>query len=357
MTLLKLFWRFRRSSRIETHQENVLPDEPIILHQYDKVAYDLHETAEVVCRIQAYPKPEFKWYYGSNSAPLQTSSEGHYVISNAMDDNDVYTSILRISNIKKQDYGEYNCQVVNNLGSIEARIKLQSKGPPEKPTRVSAVHVGHNFVTLNWEPGFNGGITNTKYFVSYKKVPANENLLVEGCGTVTKSADWSEVDCQQNVPCNVSHLEQHQSYIFKVKALNTKGHSSNSQEIGVSTRVDRLPIPHRVEFDPASNLIRINIPATCLPLIAVVETNNIETMPIPSWQVVDRLTLHTSGLDPTFREANLGEMNSRGYKAAGRSLADEPIGVDDEFHTKVRVKFCLRTQQEYCGEYVDAERK
>lgn len=172
----------------------------------------------MVCKVQAYPKPEFKWYYGSNSAPLQSSSEGHYVISNnsSNDNNDIYISTLRISNINKNDYGEYNCQVINNLGNIEARIKLQSKGPPEKPHKVTAVHVGHNFVTLNWEPGFNGGITNTKYFVSYKKIAGNDNILVDGCGTVTKSVEWSEVDCQQSVPCNVSHLEQHQSYIFKV---------------------------------------------------------------------------------------------------------------------------------------------
>lgn len=129
----------------------------------------------------------------------------------------MYTSVLKISNIKQQDYGEYNCQVINNLGNIEAKIRLQPKGAPEKPTKLSALYIGHNFVTLNWEPGFNGGIYNTKYFVSYKKIPSTDDILVEGCGIVSRSVDWSEVDCQQNVPCNVSHLDQHQSYVFKVK--------------------------------------------------------------------------------------------------------------------------------------------
>ncbi|XP_065156046.1 hemicentin-1 isoform X2 [Atheta coriaria] len=330
---------------------------PIILHQYNKVAYDLRETAEVVCKIQAYPKPEFKWFYGANSSPLLTSSEGHYVINNSADDNDVYTSILRISNIKHQDYGEYNCQVINSLGRIDAKIRLQKKGAPEKPTHVTALHIGHNYVTLNWEPGFNGGIANTKYFVSYKKVPSNDNIVIKGCGQVTKAADWSEADCKQNVPCNVSHLDQHQNYVFKVKALNTQGQSDNSAEIAVTTRVDRIPIPQRVAYDSSSHSLTINIPMSCLPLIAVVESLT-HDLPIPAWQPVDTLNVEVSGVTPTYKETNLEKLIARlqHNKGIGRSLVDEPIGVNDDYASRVRVKFCLTTHHEHCGDYVEAER-
>ncbi|XP_018335575.1 hemicentin-2 isoform X2 [Agrilus planipennis] len=323
---------------------------PIVLHQYNKVAYDLHETAEVVCKIQAYPKPEFKWFYGSNMSPLLSSSEGHYKVTTTGDDNDVYTSLLRIANIKQNDYGEYNCQVVNNLGSIETRIRLQPKGAPEKPTKVTALYVGPNFVTLNWEPGFNGGISATKYFVSYKKVPSNEDIIVEGCGMVSRNADWLEVDCQQNVPCNVTHLDQHHSYVFKVKALNTKGNSDNSQEVRVTTRVDRIPLPQRVAFDPTTQGLSVNVPATCLPLVAVVEMINSESFPLTSWQVVDTLPLQTSGLVATYKEAILEQGNRRTYPAV-----EEPIGVGDDDNVRVRVKLCLRTHHDHCGDYVEAE--
>ncbi|KAJ8941497.1 hypothetical protein NQ318_005220 [Aromia moschata] len=282
--------------------------EPIVLHQYNKVAYDISETAEVVCKVQAYPKPEFKWFFGTNISPLHSSSEGHYVVQTTSDDNDVYTSILRISRIKKQDYGEYNCQIVNSLGTIEAKIRLQPKGPPEKPTKLMALHTRHNFVTLGWEPGFNGGISNTKYFVSYKKVSSDNDIAVEGCGIVSKASDWSEVDCHQNVPCNVTHLDQHQSYLFKVKALNTKR--------------------HKVAFDRASQTLSINVPATCLPLIAVVETVSNENHPITAWQVIDTFELQVSGLVPTSKEMKLDQVGSRNYKGIGRSLVDEPIGAN-----------------------------
>lgn len=148
------------------------------------------------------------------------SSDGHYEIKTTpSDENDVYTSVLRITNIREADYGEYNCQVVNSMGSIEAKIRLQQKGPPEKPKKLVEKSIGHNFVTLNWEPGFNGGILDTKYFVSYRKVPNNDDFIIDGCGFVSKAQEWSEVDCQQHVPCNVSNLEQHQRYVFKVNTL------------------------------------------------------------------------------------------------------------------------------------------
>lgn len=195
-----------------------ISDEPIILHRYNKVAFDLHETAEVVCKMQAYPKPEFQWSFGTNTAPLFMSSEGHYEINTTTDNNDMYTSILKVTNIKHQDYGDYYCRVINMLGSVKAQIKLQSKGAPEKPRNLQTTEVGHNFVTLLWEPGFDGGLQNTKYFVSYRRVAMPNNEVVTGdCSMMTsRNGEWMEFDCQRNVPCNVTSLDQHQSYVFKV---------------------------------------------------------------------------------------------------------------------------------------------
>lgn len=39
-----------------------------------------------------------------------------------------------------------------------------------------------------------------------------------------------------------------------------------------------------------------------------------------------------------------------------RSLDDEPIGMD-EYSPRVRVKLCLRTHHDHCGEFVEAECK
>lgn len=78
-----------------------------------KVAYDLRETAEVMCRVQAYPRPEFQWFFGSNTAHLTTGADGHYEINTTINQSggDIYTSVLQISNIQAHDYGDYNCRV------------------------------------------------------------------------------------------------------------------------------------------------------------------------------------------------------------------------------------------------------
>lgn len=54
---------------------------------------------------------------------------------------------------------------------------------------------------------------------------------------------------------------------FQVKAYNTKGHSEYSQETVAMTKVDRIPAPQRVTFDPESHALTINIGATCLQLV------------------------------------------------------------------------------------------
>lgn len=85
------------------------------------MAHDTREIAEVVCRVQAYPRPEFQWSLVGNSAPLSPSSglDSHYDITTTAESNDVYTSILRITNVQESDYGEYTCRIGNGLGSLK----------------------------------------------------------------------------------------------------------------------------------------------------------------------------------------------------------------------------------------------
>jgi hypothetical protein len=93
---------------------------------------------------------------------------------------------------------------------------------------VKATEVGHSSVTLLWEPGFDGGHQNTQYFVSYRRVlaSAGDDTLASDCygttGMIPKRSNgegWQEFDCQRNNPCNVTSLEQHHTYVFKVSWL------------------------------------------------------------------------------------------------------------------------------------------
>ncbi|XP_055642747.1 hemicentin-2-like isoform X3 [Toxorhynchites rutilus septentrionalis] len=331
---------------------------PIVLHQYNKVAYEIKETAEVICRVQAYPKPEFQWHLGTNTAALSMSSDGHYEINTTTDNNDIYTSVLRIHNLKHLDYGDYTCRVGNSIETIRALIRLQPKGPPEKPTNLHAADVGSNYVSLVWDPGFDGGISNTKFFVSYRKVAIPYHDQMNGdCGVIQQtSSEWMEFDCQRDVPCSVTPLDQYQSYVFKVKAFNAKGNSEPSNEIATTTKVSKVPMPLHVGFDPETRQLGVNVGATCLSLIAIVESIGYYDSPISTWQVVQTIPLTVSGGKPTYKEEILDNMISA-RRSSARSLGgdDLPMALEEEIPPQVRVKLCLKSNHEHCGEYVGAE--
>ncbi|XP_017013091.2 uncharacterized protein fred isoform X1 [Drosophila takahashii] len=365
--------------------------EPIIIHQYNKVAFDLRESAEVVCRVQAYPKPEFQWQYGNNPSPLTMSSDGHYEISTRMENNDVYTSILRIAHLQHSDYGEYICRAVNPLDSIRAPIRLQPKGAPEKPTSLKILEVGHNYAVLNWTPGFNGGFGNTKYLVSYRRVATPREQTLADCSghgyipsyQISSSSgnsnhEWIEFNCFKENPCKLAPLDQHQSYMFKVYALNSKGTSGYSNEILATTKVSKIPPPLHVSYDPNSHVLGINVAATCLSLIAVVESLVTRDATVPMWEIVETLTLLPSGSETTFKEAVISHMSRPAHyttaTTSGRSLGGGVIsggvvgggshlGEDRTMALAetagpgpvVRVKLCLRSNHEHCGAYANAE--
>lgn len=335
---------------------------PIILHQYNKVAYDVRETAEIRCKVQAYPKPEFTWFFGTNGAPLSMSSDGHYEINTTSDKQDIYTSVLKVINLVGTDYGEYMCRVVNSLETIRAPIRLQPKGSPEKPNNLQAADLGSNYANILWDPGFDGGLTNTKFFVSYRRVavPHDDQMLPDCNTNAISSTEWMEFDCHQNIPCHVTPLDQHQSYLFKVKALNTKGSSEYSTEIMITTKVDNIPPPSHVTFDPSSRTIGINVEPTCLSLIAIVESVvNADTD--PGWQIFETIPITASGTSPTHKESVIEHLITvRRSSARSLSVQDDDfvaIKEEEDANPRVRVKLCLRVNHEHCGEYTEAESK
>ncbi|KAH8376829.1 hypothetical protein KR093_001534, partial [Drosophila rubida] len=361
--------------------------EPIVLHQYNKVAYDLRESAEVVCKVQAYPKPEFQWQFGNNPSPLTMSSDGHYEISTRMDNNDVYISVLRIAHLQHSDYGEYTCRAVNQLDTIRTQIRLQPKGAPERPTALKAIEVAHNYAVLSWQPGFNGGLMSTKYTVSYRRVATPREQLLSDCSghafapsyqVVSSSAaqaagahEWIEFNCFRENPCKLAPLDQHQSYMFKVYALNAKGNSGYSNEILATTKVSKIPPPLHVSYDPNSHVLGINVAATCLSLIAIVESLVTRDASVPMWEIVETLTLLPSGSEATFKEAVINQMARTAHyttatNSPGRSLNPATHGQLGEDRTMalaetagpgpvVRVKLCLLANHEHCGAYANAE--
>ncbi|XP_031785742.1 hemicentin-1 isoform X3 [Nasonia vitripennis] len=311
---------------------------PIMLHQYDKVANGLRETANVTCKVQAWPKPEFQWSYGTNLAPLQgSSSDGHYEISTFADEDDVYTSVLKINNIRESDYGDYNCRAANAQGMLVSTIKLQPKGAPERPTNLRAVDTGPTHVALAWDLGFDGGLTIDKAYVWYRRVAGGDEVIAADCAPPRGPAgQWQEYPlCRKSNPCNVPDLEQHQTYAFKVKVVNTANHSDFSEETTATTAVAKIPAPQRVSYDPESGTLAINVGPTCLALVASIEKS--DSGSDNTWRIVDDWPLEVLGSSATQREG----------------ILDDPAASSSE--PRIRVRFCLKADRQRCGDYVEAE--
>jgi echinoid len=335
--------------------------EPIVLHKFNKVAADLRESVEIMCKVQAYPKPEFQWTFGTNTALIQSSLESHYEISSTVDGNDVYTSILKVANVGKSDYGDYYCRASNSLETIRTGIRLQPKGAPEKPTDLDASEIGHNFISLNWTPGFDGGVLKTKYFVHYRKVSIPSNEINGDCDShYVTSSEWSEFDCHTDYPCNITPLDQHSSYVFKVKALNTKGSSEFSNEVTRTTKVSRVPKALQVTFDPMTKILGVDVGTTCLALIAVVESIVQDDTYKSEWRIVKQIPLHASGSSATHEKSVVENIQMPRSRNAARSLEhieeeDFTMALEDDPMPSVRVKLCLKGNPEYCGDYTIAE--
>ncbi|XP_047120499.1 hemicentin-2 [Schistocerca piceifrons] len=341
--------------RAESSMHLLIEHAPVVLHQYDKVAYDPQETAEVVCRVQAYPRPEIQWSYGTNTATLLPSS--HYEINNTAEGRDTYTSILRVSKIRSSDYGDYYCRVTNSLGSIKPAIRLQPKGLPEHPRSVEATEIGPNYVVIGWEPGFDGGLQHTKFYVSYQRLSGND-AVSSNCHTTgvpvraSNSDGWQEMDCHKNNPCNVTELEQHQTYVFKVRAVNSKGHSNYSSEVRATTKVDKLAPPQQVGFDPESRTLSVLTAPSCLRLLGVVEATTggvdwrpVERLPLAGGQLSE-VRLASLVLPPAAAITTPGE--GRQYNRGGAETSSTP-------RPRLRVKLCLAAEQEHCSDYTEAE--
>lgn len=152
----------------------------------------------------------------------------------------------------------------------------------------------------------------------------------------------------------------------QVKALNTKGNSEYSNEIATTTKVSKIPPPLHVTFDPNSRVLAINVGATCLSVIAIVESVvNGDTLQ-PAWQIVDTIPLQVSGNAPTYKETVIEHLVTPRRSTSGRSLGagggmpsddDLPLALSDELQPKVRVKLCLRQNHEHCGDYTEAKSK
>ena len=280
---------------------------PVVVHQYNKVAFDIGEPAVIKCKMQAFPSPKFDWSFGNS---ILQNDQNFYSTNSSSSGEDVYEGTLNIFTVTEGSYGDYICKATNKMGSKRTIIKLQPKGKPEQPTNVRPIYSSYNYITLSWDEGFNGGYSDTKFMVQYNMLGNSVPLYY---------------DCSTRNPCNITRLEQHSQFSMRVKASNERGESKYSDEVSVVTKIDvtKIPIPKNVHFEKSTNKASFQLPDTSLNLVAKIELENEDG----TWWQYDELVMESS---------DFGEMDVK-----------QPV-------SNLRVRLCLEMNELLCGSYAEA---
>ena len=280
---------------------------PVVVHQYNKVAYDLGEQAAIKCKMQAFPSPKFDWSFGNS---ILQNDQNSFSTNTTTAGDDVFEGVLSIFTVTEGSYGDYICKATNKMGSKRTIIKLQPKGKPEQPMNVRPVYTSYNYITLAWDEGFNGGYSDTKFMVQYNMLGNSVPMYF---------------DCHSRNPCNITRLEQHSQFAMRVKASNERGESKYSEEVSLVTKIDvtKIPVPKNVHFEKSTNKASFQLADTSLTLVAKIELENEDG----TWRQYDELSMENS---------DFGEMDVK-----------QPV-------SNLRVRLCLETNELLCGAYAEA---
>ncbi|CAG0896284.1 unnamed protein product [Darwinula stevensoni] len=294
-----------------------------------KMAGSLKEAAHLECRVRAFPRPRFQWFRvrdrikeGSREIEeedeVKGSAGGKYESNSTSTGRDVHVGVLRIRDLVEEDFGSYICRTSNALGRSDTRIVVGPRGPPDPPLPPRALASGSSWILISWLPGFHGGL------------PDSIKFIVSATSSINPSQE-TLFDCQDSNPCNITGLDPHTSYAFKVRAFNVMGKSDYSQGSRLSTSDSQLANAESFIYGRDKHTFSLSTPPrTLLPLMAVLEVK-IEGS---EWR-----HLYNAILDHSSMEFSLEDLDS--------GLRDKPI-------QGLRVRLCKLDDTSVCGDSAEA---
>ncbi|XP_015672453.1 nephrin [Protobothrops mucrosquamatus] len=191
---------------------------------------DGRSHAVLQCSAQGVPGVLFSW--AKNGVSLDLQSPRYSVVTSYEDS--LHTSTLTIANVSAMlDYAIFTCTANNDLGTDALDIQLLSTSRPDPPTGFKVISVAHNWLALEWTPGFDGGLQQS-FRVRYHWPGAPSFLYVDVFPP--QSPTFTLTGLQPNTPYNVS-----------VNARNALGESDFADEgAGLSITTEEssmLPLP------------------------------------------------------------------------------------------------------------------
>ncbi|XP_072251156.1 nephrin [Leuresthes tenuis] len=223
--------------------------------QWRKVASrgDGTTTAELVCQAEGIPRVNFIW---EKNGALMDLANPRYE-EKTVREGSYHTSTLRVGNVSAVlDYAVFSCTARNSLGEDKLDIQLVSTNHPDPPSSFGQVSISHDSVTLEWIPGFNGGLPQ-RFRIRYR-------------WDQSVSFQYVDVFPLDVTTFTVTGLQPVTTYNFSVNALNAigeSGYADNNAILTITTKErpgsDGVP----TDVDPQS---KTGLPAYLIVVLAMV---------------------------------------------------------------------------------------
>ncbi|XP_053621013.1 nephrin isoform X1 [Plodia interpunctella] len=191
-----------------------------------KAASNVGQVAKLTCRCKAVPAPSFTWSKNGMKLPVNTSTK-YFAEYHRSNDTITYTSVLLISDVTSSDYGIFECGARNELGFSTTSVRLDITSAPDQVISMTVTNVTHNTVTLEWVPGFDGGIPSW-YRVRYRKI-------------YDESYRYEDVVPRDATTFTIANLEKSTDYVFSVMAINKIGQSKYRPDDTKATTLNFIP--------------------------------------------------------------------------------------------------------------------
>ncbi|KAJ8289760.1 hypothetical protein GJAV_G00005030 [Gymnothorax javanicus] len=223
--------------------------------QWNKVASrgDGSSTANVVCQAEGVPKVDFSW--AKNGVPMDFTNPRYW--ERTVREGAVHTSTVTVVNVSAAvDYAVFTCTARNKLGENQLHIQLLSTNHPDPPSDLRLVSVSRSSVTLQWVPGFDGGLEQ-RFRVRYRWADSVSSL-------------YMDVFPPRDTTFTVSGLSPATTYNFSVNAINAMGESEYADNNAVLTITTRELDPQTTEEPPSDLEVTASFSAALVVTLSVV---------------------------------------------------------------------------------------
>ncbi|KAI2798215.1 Protein turtle B [Blomia tropicalis] len=222
----------------------------------------MEEDVTMSCEGMGQPKPTIVWKrVGTGKLPKDRTF--------------IRNGNITITNLRKEDFGKYECILKNEIATLVAHTTLRMNGTtPYSPTNVT-INTSAFAATVMWHPNFDGGLPQ-HFSIRYRFADDDES-------------GWKTMRVQppDSKAFSIYNLQSDSEYEFQVFATNQLGRGPGSEPIRARTKnkseMDQPIKPSHLETTTAAvSADSFNSPTT-IPDIAA----NPTSLPTPSGPGID----------------------------------------------------------------------